>query len=353
MSKWINADYWQAPDGQIYDKWNRPVRPSGPTPTPSAPHHNSYSGPQQHYHHHDEIHRTQSAIQALPPARSHSRSRSRDREEYWRMKIEREAQERQELADRAAADARHAQDEADRHEKDVIENARRKEHEKREKEEVERKRMIREAEAQAQDKKRERERMIHEAELEAQEEKRKKKEERERILREAKEEAEAEKKKEEDEMRRYELRKKEKELEAKEKKEKEDKEYLERVQHDMAKFGMSPKYVENMIKYEEKDKKHRLEPGNSRHKHRRSHSKSREIAVVKTEAPTYPKIHRDDIEIETLKHYDIAFERAPDDRDYIILLEELTVEETDVLFEHSKKVREKRRARRAGRRRWW
>ena len=114
-------------------------------------------------------------------------------------------------------------------------------------------------------------------------------------------------------------------------KEEEDRKYIERVRRDMTKFGMTPQYFENMWKYEEKGKRHKA--------HRRE-SRTRDVVVK--ENPTFPKIHCDDIEMETLKHYDIAWKRAPESNGYIILLEELTTEETDVLFQHTKKVRKRR-----------
>ena len=94
-----------------------------------------------------------------------------------------------------------------------------------------------------------------------------------------------------------------------------------------------------MLNYEEKDKKPTL-------KVPRSKGKTHESSVKSTHAPVYPRMHGDDIEIETLTRYDVPWEWYSEDRDYIVLLEELSVEEADILFEHTKKIRKERRKRR-------
>ena len=55
--------------------------------------------------------------------------------------------------------------------------------------------------------------------------------------------------------------------------------------------------------------------------------------------PVYPKIHKDDIETNTLKHYGVDWERDPSDRDYLVLLEELDEAQIDMLFDHTEKLR--------------
>ena len=283
------------------------------------------------------------------------------------MKIHEEQREQQEREHAAAEAARHAaeeeeeekrkyaeeirvkdqkkRDDEERELKRVIREAKLKEEEAERDRERERKRVIREAKAKEEEDEREHERLIKEAEIKRQEKARKAQEEKLRIIAEAKAEEEAKKKKEKEEYDAFVFKMKQREQEEKEKKEKVDKEFLERAQREFAKFGMSPKYVESMVKYEEKDKKHKFERENSRQR-RRGHSHTRDIIAVNNEAPIYPKIHKDDIEVETLKHYDIAYERASDDRNYYILLEELSVEETDVLFDHTKKIRKERKKRR-------
>ncbi|KAL9092235.1 MAG: hypothetical protein Q9159_000994 [Coniocarpon cinnabarinum] len=60
------------------------------------------------------------------------------------------------------------------------------------------------------------------------------------------------------------------------------------------------------------------------------------------EPPTFPILHRDDIEIETLKHFDIPWELDSRDKSFIVLREELSHDDTDVLFAHTKRVRQRR-----------
>jgi hypothetical protein len=54
--------------------------------------------------------------------------------------------------------------------------------------------------------------------------------------------------------------------------------------------------------------------------------------------PTYAKIHQQHLEIDTLHYYDIPYE-FDSDPDYLIVLRELDQRETDVLFEHSRRLR--------------
>jgi hypothetical protein len=54
--------------------------------------------------------------------------------------------------------------------------------------------------------------------------------------------------------------------------------------------------------------------------------------------PTYAKIHQKHLEIDTLHYYDIPYE-FDGDPDYLIVLRELDYRETDVLFEHTRRLR--------------
>ncbi|KAF2814358.1 uncharacterized protein BDZ99DRAFT_355888, partial [Mytilinidion resinicola] len=55
--------------------------------------------------------------------------------------------------------------------------------------------------------------------------------------------------------------------------------------------------------------------------------------------PTYIKVHKDYIAIETLVYFDIPWEYDAANPDYIIILRELGDNETDVLFEHTRRLR--------------
>ncbi|KAJ4348892.1 hypothetical protein N0V95_005071 [Ascochyta clinopodiicola] len=54
--------------------------------------------------------------------------------------------------------------------------------------------------------------------------------------------------------------------------------------------------------------------------------------------PTYIKIHKDHLDIETLQYYDIPYE-FDKDPDYIIVLREIDEREVDVLLEHTRRLR--------------
>jgi hypothetical protein len=58
----------------------------------------------------------------------------------------------------------------------------------------------------------------------------------------------------------------------------------------------------------------------------------------KTEQPTFPQIHRKHLDIETLHYYDIPYEYYKDP-DYIIILREMSTKETNILFEHTRRLR--------------
>ncbi|RMY12731.1 hypothetical protein D0867_07671 [Hortaea werneckii] len=55
--------------------------------------------------------------------------------------------------------------------------------------------------------------------------------------------------------------------------------------------------------------------------------------------PVYPRIHRNYLSLETLTHYDVPYEIDRSDPDYIIILREMDKYETEVLFEHTRRLR--------------
>jgi hypothetical protein len=58
----------------------------------------------------------------------------------------------------------------------------------------------------------------------------------------------------------------------------------------------------------------------------------------RTEQPTFPKINRKHLDIETLHYYDIPYEYDKDP-DYIIILREMSKTESNILFEHTRRLR--------------
>lgn len=55
--------------------------------------------------------------------------------------------------------------------------------------------------------------------------------------------------------------------------------------------------------------------------------------------PTYLRISRDHLELDTLHYYDIPYELEVHDPKYIIILREMNKKETEVLFEHTRRLR--------------
>lgn len=56
--------------------------------------------------------------------------------------------------------------------------------------------------------------------------------------------------------------------------------------------------------------------------------------------PIYPKIRKENVEIETLQYFALPWEGC-DDPEYILILQELSTREIDYLFEHTRKLRER------------
>ncbi|KAF2491476.1 hypothetical protein BU16DRAFT_565175 [Lophium mytilinum] len=55
--------------------------------------------------------------------------------------------------------------------------------------------------------------------------------------------------------------------------------------------------------------------------------------------PTYTKIHKDHLSMDTLLYYEIPWEYDKHDHDYFVILRELDERDTDVLFEHTRRLR--------------
>ncbi|KAK8233029.1 hypothetical protein HDK77DRAFT_57960 [Phyllosticta capitalensis] len=68
----------------------------------------------------------------------------------------------------------------------------------------------------------------------------------------------------------------------------------------------------------------------------------------KNNTPTYPKIHKNDVEIATLRYFGLPWEYDKSDRDYLIVFKEMDEKETEALFEHTKSLRRRTTLRDAG-----
>ncbi|KAI6893449.1 hypothetical protein KC334_g12779, partial [Hortaea werneckii] len=148
---------------------------------------------------------------------------------------------------------------------------------------------------------------------------------------EARETKEKEKREWEDFLRRQ------KEKEEKEKAEKaaEKEKFETEMRRRLAKFGYAQNQIDVMVD-EEKAKQYREE--RSRSRGRASTGGAVEL-WRETRAPTYAKVHRDYLSIDTLIYYDIPYEFDRTDPNFIIILREMDKYETEVLFEHTRRLR--------------
>lgn len=63
------------------------------------------------------------------------------------------------------------------------------------------------------------------------------------------------------------------------------------------------------------------------------------VNPLRQRQPTFPKIHKQYLDVETLLYYDIPYRYDPNDPDYIIIQREMEERETDILFEHTRRLR--------------
>ncbi|KAK0307739.1 hypothetical protein LTR82_015879 [Friedmanniomyces endolithicus] len=94
----------------------------------------------------------------------------------------------------------------------------------------------------------------------------------------------------------------------------------------------------------EREMRKRLEGFGAKHaREERSRSRGRqvveELEIWRPSRPVYPKVHRDFVAVETLTYYNIPYEVDRDNPAYLILRREMTRHETDVLFEHTRRLR--------------
>ncbi|KAF2667549.1 hypothetical protein BT63DRAFT_426410 [Microthyrium microscopicum] len=137
-----------------------------------------------------------------------------------------------------------------------------------------------------------------------------------------------EKEKKEKEMWRLRI---EKEEEDKKKKKKEEEEKVdEAMRKKLAKFGFQNNQVEAIL---DDKKANALRPGQSPGNPIRP---GNQLAIAK---PTYIRIHRNHIDVETLRYFGLPYEYDTHDSNYIVILQEIDHHETEILFEHTRKLR--------------
>ena len=60
---------------------------------------------------------------------------------------------------------------------------------------------------------------------------------------------------------------------------------------------------------------------------------------VKPQRPTYPKIHKDHLSVDTLRYYNLPYEDDLEDPNYFVILREMDRYEIEVFFEHTRRIR--------------
>lgn len=60
--------------------------------------------------------------------------------------------------------------------------------------------------------------------------------------------------------------------------------------------------------------------------------------AITSRAPTYVRVYKDHIDTETLQYFGLAWEWS-EDRNYIVILQDLSTLQVDLLFEHTRKLR--------------
>ncbi|KAL1791858.1 hypothetical protein ACET3X_009609 [Alternaria dauci] len=270
------------------------------------------------------------------------KTKKREQEERQRIidentaKLEKEARER-ELKEKAMEEERKriiAENEA----KVAKQAQEAKEAQQRAVEEYQRKKAKEEAEAQA-----EHDRIIFEYErkkvLDAEKEKRA----RDELMMKIRLEEEAKKQKDKEEYEAFLRKQKEQEEEDKKKKEAQEKELEETMRKRLSQFGFQDNQIQALVNPERErhlqagmmpsHPLHQIAPPPPPPQHHHHH----QIAIAPP-PPTYAKIHRSHLDVETLHYYDIPYEYDVNP-DYIIVLREMSQRETDILFEHTRRLR--------------
>ncbi|KAI8295828.1 Reticulocyte-binding protein 2-like protein a [Colletotrichum sp. SAR11_240] len=155
-----------------------------------------------------------------------------------------------------------------------------------------------------------------------------KKKEQDRIAKERKEKEEREK---EFQRRLQEERQKELDRQAKEKKEREDREreYQRRLQDDLIKSGLDERAIAAILKKEKIPEPPKPKPALVDH------------ALVAAQRPTYTRMARKHLSIETLRTYRVEWE-LDTDPDYVLIRRWVPEWEQDTLWRHTRALREKR-----------
>lgn len=147
-------------------------------------------------------------------------------------------------------------------------------------------------------------------------------------------EEEERQRKEKEEEERFMERQRKKAAEEKAKKEKKEKEVEEEMRKRLAVFGFQENQIQAMIKAEEAQ--HQAPPPPLQQGLTPKNPLPRLTGVHQ---PTYVKVHKQHLAIDTLVYYNIPYEIDSLDPNYIIILREMEPNETEILFEHTRRLR--------------
>jgi hypothetical protein len=183
-------------------------------------------------------------------------------------------------------------------------------------------------------------------------EKRKKEE----MMSELRREEEEKKRKEKDEEEKWRLKLERKRLEEEEKEKAKKREIDEEIRRRLHRVG----YQDNQIDVIIDEKKQVVQPKaiayETREHHHRHKSHSNALVAVSSRSETFVKIHKNHLDIETLRYFKLpytidevcpfaldedVFNQEQVDTDYFIIYQELDQQATDLLFEHTRKLRKR------------
>lgn len=117
----------------------------------------------------------------------------------------------------------------------------------------------------------------------------------------------------------YELKRREKEQKEKDEKKKQDAVVKERLEKALGRLDLDDKVIEKLVDGKKVESRELVHHG---HGHK---------------SPVWSRVRRSEISTETLKFYDIPYYRDPNDHDYLVIKQELSQREIDMLYEHTRR----------------
>jgi hypothetical protein len=139
-------------------------------------------------------------------------------------------------------------------------------------------------------------------------------------------EEEEKKRKEKEEEERWRQKLEDKKREEEEKKKKHDEEIAEEMRKKLHKFGFQDNQVDVILDPKKAPK---------------VTSSSKEIISIGGRGPTYIKIHKNHVDVETLKYFGLPWGYDPSSTEYFLIFQEMDSKETEILFEHTRKLRKR------------